>query len=118
MHFVVIPSELGSRSLWRSHSSLVSICYNTAQSDSETSTRPPSTVGDFPVLEHLATLEADTLEPLPLDPPADSEALLPLSDHRRKFLMEPQKKIADGKIGAMTTKTSTRPPSTVGDFAY
>ena len=116
MHFVVILIVLGSSSLWGSSSSLSSICYNTAMSDSEASTRPPSTVGDFTVLEHLTTLEADTLEPLPLDPPADPETLLPLSDHRRKFLMEPQKKVADGKIGAMTTKASTRPPSTVGDF--
>ena len=77
MHFVVIPITLGLRSLWRSSSSLFSICYDTALSDSETSTRPPSTVGDFPVLEHLTTLEADTLEPLPLDPPSDPETLLP-----------------------------------------
>ena len=77
MHFVVIPTALGSSSLWRSSTSLFSICYNTAQSDSETSTRPPSTVGDFLVLEHLTTLEADTLEPLPLELPADPETLLP-----------------------------------------
>ena len=61
MHFVVIPIALGSSSLWRSSTSLFSICYNTAMSDSDASTRPPSTVGDFAVLEDLTTLESERL---------------------------------------------------------
>ena len=47
-------------------------------SDSEASTRPPPIVGDFTVLEHLTTLEAETLEPPPLEPLADPETLPPL----------------------------------------
>ena len=47
-------------------------------SDSEASTRPPSTVGVFTVLEHLSTLEAETFEPPPLEPLADPETLPPL----------------------------------------
>ena len=88
MHFVVMSIMSGSSSLWGTSSSLSSICYNTAMSDSEASTRPPSTVEDFAVLENLTTFVAETFETPPLEPPADPEALLPLPGHRRKLLME------------------------------
>ena len=107
MHFVVIPIMLSSSSLWGSSSSLSSICYNTALSDSQASSRLLSTVRDFTVLEHMTTLEADTLGPLALEPPADSETLPPLSDRRGKLLMQPQKKVADGMIGAMMTMSGS-----------
>ena len=47
-------------------------------SDSEASTRPPPTVGDFTVLENLTALEAETFEPPPLEPLADPETVPPL----------------------------------------
>ena len=47
-------------------------------SDFAASTRAPSTVGDFTVHENLTELEAETLEPTPLEPPADPETLPPL----------------------------------------
>ena len=47
-------------------------------SDSAASTRAPSTVGDFIVLENLTALEVETLEPPQLEPLADPETVPPL----------------------------------------
>ena len=47
-------------------------------SDSAASTRAPSTVGDFIVLENLTALEAEAFEPPPQEPLADPETLPPL----------------------------------------
>ena len=52
-------------------------CYNTAMSDSERSTRPPSAVGDFFALENLTAAEAETSQPPPLEPLSDPVTLPP-----------------------------------------
>ena len=52
-------------------------CYNTAMSDSERSTRPPSAVGDFSVPENLTAVEAETPQPPPLEPLSDPVPLPP-----------------------------------------